>query len=130
MRSWWLTLPVLMAALTLTAQSSEIQRISLAELETRAEIILLGQVTRVEKEGDRDLVTIKPGPFLKGQGDKNSYTFYLVPRGGLKNFDPALAEGDPGVFFLKSGKGDVSAEKAYWGSVALFPKDSFTGAIK
>jgi len=125
MRSRWLTLSMLMAALTLTAQSSEIQRISLAELETRAEIILLGQVTRVEKKGDRDLVTIKPGPYLKGQVDSDLCTFYLVPRGGLKDFDPALGEGDTGVFFLNPGENEVSAEKAYWGSVALFPKIVF-----
>ena len=125
MRARWITMFLLMVFLTLSAQSSEIAGISLAELETRAEIIVLGQVTGVREEGNLDLVTIRPGPYLKGGGDIDSYTFSLVTRGGLKDFDPALVEGDTGVFFLKSGEVKGQARKAYWGSIAVFPKSDF-----
>ena len=42
---------------------------------------------------------------------------------GLKDFDPELKVGDKGVFFLTRNKGKF--EKAYWGSIAIFPKDNF-----
>ncbi len=125
MRSKWIILWLMAGTLTAFLYSSEIKRISLSELEARAEIVVLGQVVRVEKDGNRDLVTIKAASYLKGQGDSDSYTFSLVSRGGLKDFDPALNEGDTGVFFLKSVDGKGRTEKAYWGSIAVFQKNNY-----
>ena len=62
---------------------------------------------------------------LKGKSPQTVYTFTLVTRGGLNDFDPALKKGDSGVFFLKLRKQEGEVEKAYWGSVATFPKNHF-----
>lgn len=119
---------ILLIVLSLSIEavySSEIMRITLSELESRAEIIVLGQVTEVLEDGDRDLVTIQAGSYLKGPGDREDYTFLLISRGGLKDFDPSLEEGDTGVFFLKLGDDTGRSEKAYWGSIAVFPNNNF-----
>ena len=106
--------------------ASEISRITLAELEQKADFIVTAQVTGVVTDGDQDRVTIKVENYLKGNSPESVFTFLLVPRGRLKDFDPALKAGDAGVFFLKDKKGKEDlVEKAYWGSVALFVKNHF-----
>lgn len=105
--------------------SSEIRRITLAQLQKKADIIVLAEVTDVKAEKNIDTVTIKVGSYLKGGQDQTMYTFTLVTRGGLKDFDPALKKGDTGVFFLKSTKRKGEVKKAYWGSIATFTENNF-----
>ena len=108
-----------------TSFASEINRITLAELQSKASLIVMGKVTRLVQEGNQDHVTIQIDSYLKGKSPQTVYTFTLVTRGGLKDFDPALKKGDSGVFFLKPRKQEGQVEKAYWGSVATFSKNHF-----
>jgi hypothetical protein len=110
--------------------ASQINPIKLTDLEARATHIVLGKVTKVVESGNEDTVTVEVASLLKGKGEQKSFTFRLVTRGGIKDFDPAVKVGASGVFFLKeqdaAGKatgGEVT--KAYWGSIATFPKDHF-----
>ena len=119
----WLVL--LMLATTTTVFASKITRITLAELQAKANIVVMAKVTKVVAEGDADHVTIKVDSYLKGNGPQNVYMFTLVTRGGLKDFDPVVKEGDSGVFFLKSKIQEGGVEKAYWGGIAIFPKNHF-----
>ena len=112
-------------AFAATSYASSIKRITLAELQSKASLIVMGKVTKLIKEGNQDHVTIKVDSYLKGKSPQTSYTFTLVTRGGLKEFDPSLNKGDSGVFFLKIRKMESEVEKAYWGSVAIFPKNHF-----
>jgi hypothetical protein len=118
-------LALLMLAAATTGFASEIARITLAELQAKADIVVMAKVTKVVAEGDADHITIEIDSYLKGNGPQKVYSFTLVTRGGLKDFDPAIKEGDFGVFFLKSKIQEGGVEKAYWGSVAIFPKDNF-----
>ncbi len=116
---------LILAFLSLASFASSIKRITLAEMQARADLIVLAKVTKVVMEGDNDHVTIKIDSYLKGEGPQTIYTITLCTRGGLKDFDPALKEGDTGVFFLKRSKQEGEVEKAYWGSVATFNKNSY-----
>ena len=108
-----------------TTFASQINRISLSELESKATYIVLAKVTKRVKDGNQDHVTIKVDSYLKGKSPQDVYTLTLVSRGGLKDFDPSLKKGDSGVFFLKLKKQEGQVEKAYWGGVATFPKNHF-----
>jgi len=105
--------------------ASQIQRITLSELHAKADIIVMAEVTKLVEEGNQDHVTIKVELYLKGKNPQTVYTFTLVTRGGLKDFDPSLKKGDTGVFFLKLKEQKGQVEKAYWGSVANFQKNHF-----
>lgn len=105
--------------------ASEIKRISLSELLTKADLVVMGEVTDVAKEEDKDHVTIQVDSYLKGSSNKNMYAFTLITRGGLKDFDPTLKNGDTGVFFLKLKEQNDDVQKAYWGSIAIFQKKHF-----
>jgi len=105
--------------------ASQINRITLSELHAKADLIVMAEVTKLVEEGNLDHVTIKADLYLKGKSPQTVYTFTLVTRGGLKDFDPSLKEGDTGVFFLKLRKQKGQVEKAYWGSVATFQKNHF-----
>ena len=113
------------AVLSATSFASQIIRITLSELQAKADFIVLGQVTKLVEDGDQDHVTIQVDSYLKGKGPQDVYTFTLVSRGGLKDFDPALKKGDTGVFFLKTRKLEGQVEKAYWGGIATFQKNNF-----
>lgn len=106
--------------------ASEIGLITLSELQAKADLIVMAEVMQVVEQKDQDQVTIQVESCLKGGGSETAYTFTLVTRGGLKDFDPALKKGDTGVFFLKRQKKKGQVEKAYWGSVAVFVKNHFT----
>ena len=113
-----------------TASASQIKPIKLTDLEARATHIVLGKVTKVVESGNEDTVTVEVASLLKGKSEQKSFTFTLVTRGGLKDFDPEVKVGASGVFFLKeqdvAGKAAGGAvTKAYWGSIATFPKDHF-----
>ena len=82
--------------------SSQIARISLANLENKADLIVLAEVLDVTQKQNSDIVTIQVDSYLKGSNSKNIYSFSLITRGGLKDFDPALKKGQTGVFFLKN----------------------------
>lgn len=118
-------LVVLMLTIATTSFASDIAFITLAELQTKADIVVMAQVTEVVAQGDADQVTIKIDSYLKGNSPQAVYTFTLVTRGGLKDFDPSLKKGDSGVFFLKLKEQEGKVEKAYWGGVAVFPKNHF-----
>jgi len=105
--------------------ASQINRITLSELHAKADLIVMAEVTKLVEEGNQDHVTIKTELYLKGKSPQTVYTFTLVTRGGLKDFDPSLKEGDSGVFFLKLRKQKGQVEKAYWGSIATFQKNHF-----
>ncbi|MDO9577214.1 MAG: hypothetical protein Q7J16_04965 [Candidatus Cloacimonadales bacterium] len=107
------------------ASTSEISKITLSELQEKADLIVLAKVIELEIYRDQDQVTIQVDSFLKGESDKSVFTFTLISRGGLKDFDPALNTGDTGVFFLKLKEKEGEFEKAYWGSIAIFDKDNF-----
>jgi hypothetical protein len=108
-----------------TSFASKIRRITLAELQATADLIVMAKVTDIVAEKDIDHITIKVDSHLKGEATKDVYTFALVTRGGLKDFDPSLKKGDSGVFFLKRTQQPDQVEKAYWGGVAVFPKNHF-----
>ncbi|MFH1371999.1 MAG: hypothetical protein ABII09_12040 [Planctomycetota bacterium] len=116
---------LLLAFLSLTSFATSIKRITLAELQARADLIVLAKVTKVVMEGDNDRVTIKIDSYLKGESPQTIYTITLCSRGCLKDYDPALKEGDIGVFFLKRSRQKGEVEGAYPGSVATFNKDSY-----
>lgn len=125
----WLALAILMLC-SPAATASQIDRIKLIDLETRATHIVLGKVTKVVESGDEDTVTVEVASLLKGKSEQKSFTFTLVTRGGLKNFDPAVKVGASGIFFLKEietpgATTGGAVTKAYWGSIATFPKDYF-----
>jgi hypothetical protein len=110
--------------------ASQITPIKLTDLETRASHIVLGKMTKVVESGNEDTVTVEVATLLKGKSDQESFTFTLVTRGGIKDFDPAVKVAASGVFFLKEQDAPGAAAgsnvtKAYWGSVATFPKDHF-----
>lgn len=118
-------LVLLMLTTSTAGFASEISRITLAELQAKASIVVLAKVTKVVAEGDADHVTIRVDSYLKGESPQTVYMFTLVTRGGLKDFDPSLKKGDSGVFFLKAMKLEGQVDKAYWGGVAVFPKNHF-----
>ena len=116
--------PILATVLFIWAASSslasQINTMSLKQLQATAEIVALGQVTAVRSEGDLDHVAIQADTFLKGSSPETSFTFTLATRGDLKNFDPVLKKGAHGLFFLKKAKGTGKVTKTYWGSYAVF----------
>ena len=117
----------LLLFLSTACAASQISAITMTELESRATHIVLAKVTKVVASGDADKVSIEVTSFLKGQSDAKSFTFTLVTRGGIKDFGPQLKVGDAGVFFLKQQEGGTLT-KAYWGSMAIFPRNYFDKA--
>jgi len=105
--------------------ASTIPRITLSQLQAKADLIVMAKVTKVVADKDIDNVTIEVDSYLKGKSPQTVYTFTLVTRGGLKDFDPSLKKGDTGVFFLNLRGQEGQVEKAYWGSVATFQKNHF-----
>ncbi|MEK7232865.1 MAG: hypothetical protein AAB268_03545 [Elusimicrobiota bacterium] len=103
--------------------ASQILRLPLKELPAKSNIIVIGEVVKVVPSKETDDVTIKIAAVLKGQMKDNKATFILSTHGGLKDFDPQLKVGNKGVFFLV--RNNNTFEKAYWGSIAIFPKDNF-----
>ena len=78
--------------------ASQINRITLSELHAKVDLIVMAEVTKLIADGNQDHVTIKVELYLKGKNPQTVYTFTLVTRGGLKDFDPSLKKGDTGVF--------------------------------
>ncbi|MBN2398981.1 MAG: hypothetical protein JXI33_01425 [Candidatus Aminicenantes bacterium] len=111
--------------LAAAVNASRIMRLPLKELPGKANSIVLGEVIKVIPQDNENLdtVTIKIDAVLKGELEDKEATFVLSTRGGLKDFDPQLKVGNQGVFFLVKKNGTF--EKAYWGSIALFPKNNF-----
>lgn len=104
--------------------ASEILLLPLKELPAKSNIIVLGEVVKVVPSQETlDIVTINIAAVLKGELKDKQAAFILSTRGGLKDFDPQLKVGNKGVFFLI--KNNNTFEKAYWGSIAIFPKDHF-----
>lgn len=105
--------------------ASQIPKISLSELYAKADLIVMGAVSAVTPAENQDTVTIRVDSSLKGENIQEAYTFTLITRGGLKDFDPCLRKGDTGIFFLKWKGPKNQVEKAYWGSIAIFQKNHF-----
>lgn len=78
--------------------ASQINRITLSALHAKVDLIVMAEVTKLIADGNQDHVTIKADLYLKGKSPQTVYTFTLVTRGGLKDFDPSLKKGDTGVF--------------------------------
>jgi len=116
---------LLLSVFSISGYASKIKRITLAELQSKADFIVLAKVVNIEKDKNVDRITIQVDSFLKGKSRQTVYTFSLVSRGVLKYFDPVLQNGDTGVFFLKLNRFTGRMEKAYWGSVAIFSKSHF-----
>ena len=104
--------------------ASLVDPITLEEMESKADYVILGRVTNVEREFDRDKVTMEVRKLLKGHDLKmNTVSFWLTSKGGLKDFDPALQVGSSIVAFLVEKNGVF--EKAYWGSISIFTKPNY-----
>lgn len=110
--------------LSYTSYASKIGRITLEEMESKANYIILGKVTHVERELDRDKVTMEVRKLLKGNElKKKTVSFWLTSRGGLKDFDPEVLVGNSIVAFLIEKNGVF--KKAYWGSISIFTKPNY-----
>ena len=109
---------------TAIAFASEIVQITLEDLYEKSELIVMGEVINIKKDKNNDYVTIRIDVILKGECSSQTVEFMITSRGGLKDFDPELEIGQNGVFFLKNN-GEKGFAKAYWGSMAIFEKNSF-----
>lgn len=104
------------------AQASQIVPLDLETLAPRSELIVVGVVSAVsDSDAVSDTVSVRVVSTLKGTSEAKSFSLRLRNK-GVKDFDPKLAVGDQGVYFLKTIK-DGRAELTYWGSVAVVPKN-------
>ena len=119
-----LTILAFHTALPSKVWASQIDRLDLAELERISKYIVIGEVLGVssDKIGIEE-IRVKVRAFLKGNSSNEIFLINLSTY-GVKGFDPKLKAGDTGVFFLKSLE-NGHAEKAYFGSIALFDKPNF-----
>jgi cyclophilin family peptidyl-prolyl cis-trans isomerase len=115
--------------------ASQIDRLELAELVSRAQAIALAKVVKIDKKSldsrkptPYDEVTITIASVLKGEIKQEELKITLQPR-GVKDFYPVLKTGDTGIFFLRDIN-ESNAKLAYWGSVAVFQKDNFKVSMK
>ena len=112
---------LLLLATCLPARASQIVPLDLAKLAPQSELIVVGVVTAISATDDTsDTVAVQVVSTLKGKPDVKSFSLRLRNK-GVRDFDPRLAVGDQGVFFLKSVEGG-RAELTYWGSIAVVPK--------
>ncbi len=119
----YISLFVFLAAANL-GYATGISLMPLKDLHSKSQIIVLGQVEKVVQNGYYDTVTIKVSSYLKGEKYNDStFTFNLITRSHLKDFDPELKKNQTGVFFLN--RKDDKTVKAYWGSIAIFNKPNF-----
>lgn len=103
------------------AQASKIVPLDLAKVAPQSELIVVGVVTAISAtDAESDTVAVQVVSTLKGKPDVKSFSLRLRNK-GVRDFDPRLAVGDQGVFFLKSIEGG-RAELTYWGSIAVVPK--------
>lgn len=103
------------------ARASQIIPLDLGKLTTQSELIVVGVVTAITAgDAESDTVTVRVVSAIKGKADATTFSLRLRNK-GVKDFDPRLAVGDRGVFFLKSIVGG-RAELTYWGSIAVMPK--------
>jgi len=113
---------LVLLAVCLPARASQIVPLDLDKLAPQSELIVIGVVTAISaSDAESDTVTVRVISSLKGKTDAKSFSLRLRNK-GVKDFDPRLAAGDQGVFFLKSIDGG-RAELAYWGSIAVMPKN-------
>ena len=112
---------VLVLAACLPAHASQIVPLDLDKLASQSKLIVLGVVTAITDSDDAsDTVSVRVISPLKGKSEAKSFSLRLRNK-GVKGFDPTLAVGDQGVFFLKSIEGG-RADLTYWGSIAVMPK--------
>ncbi len=118
--AWTLT-TIACLATCLTARASQIASLDLDKLAPQSELIVVGVVTAIaDSDAASDTISVRVISTLKGKSEAKSFSLRLRNK-GVKGFDPTLAVGDQGVFFLKSIK-DGRAELTYWGSIAVMPK--------
>ena len=112
---------LLLIAIGPPARASQIKPLDLDKLTVQSEIIVIGVVTAVtDSDAATDTVTVRVVTTIKGKADEKSFSLRLRNK-GVKDFDPILAVGDQGVFFLKA-IADGRAELTYWGSIAVIQK--------
>ncbi|QJW97540.1 hypothetical protein [Frigoriglobus tundricola] len=105
----------------LPGHASQIAPLDLGKLAPQSELIVVGVVTAVsDSDAASDTISVQVISTLKGKAEAKSFSLRLRNK-GVKDFDPRLAVGDQGVFFLKSIEGG-RAELTYWGSIAVIPK--------
>ena len=102
--------------------ASKIVPLDLDKLAPQSELIVVGVVTAIsDSDAESDTISVRVVSPLKGKMEAKSFSLRLRNK-GVKDFDPTLAVGDQGVFFLKSIEGG-RAELTYWGSIAVMPKN-------
>ncbi len=117
----FLAVPFLLLAACLPASASKIAPLDLDKLAPQSDLIVVGVVTAIPASDDAsDTVTVRVVSAIKGATEAKSFSLRLRNK-GVRDFDPKLAVGDQGVFFLKSIK-DGQATLTYWGSIAVMPK--------
>ncbi len=117
-----LCLSLISLAVCLPAYTSQIVPLDLAKLTPQSELIVVGVVTAItESDAASDTVSVRVISPLKGKSEAKSFSLRLLNK-GVKDFDPKLAVGDQGVFFLKS-IASGRAELTYSGSIAVMPKN-------
>jgi len=118
-------IPIILAFILIhSVHSSSIKSIPLEEMESLSELVVLGKISNIEKDKNRDKVSLDIRTVLKGAIPKSGQcSFWLTSRGGLKDFDPELKLGESVVAFLKISNG--TCKKAYFGSIAVFTKPNY-----
>ena len=75
MKKLFISLIVVFSVINCCCFASEISKISLSELQEKADLIVLAKVIKVEKNKNQDIVTIKIDSFLKGKTDDKVLVF-------------------------------------------------------
>ena len=105
--------------------ASDISRLDFSELPRLSEYVVLGHVEKVIRTDEfSDTIRIRIVKILKGMFHPPGTMEIVLRNKGVKDFDPILKVGDKGVFFLSKVEG-TTGTLAYWGSIAIFPKDNF-----
>ena len=105
--------------------ASQISRLSLQQLASSSQYVVLGQIEKIIASDEwSDTVKVKVEAIIKGGFHSTGYLEIKLSNRGAKDFDPILSPGENAVFFLKEVKG-WQATLANPGSIATFPKDNF-----
>ena len=115
-------LSLILLASCLPAYASKIVPLDLDKLTPQSELIAVGVVLAItESDAASDTVSVRVISMIKGDTEAKSFSLRLRNK-GVRDFDPKLAVGDQGVFFMKSiEKG--RAKLTYWGSIAVVSKN-------
>jgi len=103
------------------AQASDINPLDLAQLTPQSEFVVVGVVTAITAtDASSDTIVVRMLSVIKGKTDEKTFTL-RVENKGVRNFDPILAIGDQGIFFLKTLENGKST-LTFPGSIAIMSK--------